>query len=218
MLISHKHKFIIIDIPKTGTKSIRQTLIPLKVVDIIGEAKPPHLCDFSHHGSIREAAVRFKDRGWYINDYLKYSVVRNPWDRYLSFLTYYKTKLYFYRNNKPLNDNQERQEKNTIKMFHNKTDEEVLRDIIISYPAQKSYLVDSNNNMVMDSIGQLENFQDGFNRFCQLVGIPDQQLLHKNKSKCVITKKEVFAQELIDMVAEKEKWVINKFNYDFDFH
>ena len=70
----------------------------------------------------------------------------------------------------------------------------------------------------MDRIGQLENIQNDFNNFCQLVNLPEQQLPHRNKSSNLnINKKDLFTQELIDMVSEKEKWVIDKFGYDIDF-
>jgi len=36
MLISHKHKFITIDIPKTATRSLRETLLPQNIIDIVG--------------------------------------------------------------------------------------------------------------------------------------------------------------------------------------
>lgn len=219
MLISHEHKFITIDIPKTGTRSLRRTLLPLGIIDIVGEPKPPGTCDFSHHGNIKEIISLFGKHGWGdCNKYLKYSVVRNPWNRYFSFFTYYKEKLKFYTDNTaPLNDNQIRQHKNILKIFNGDNDTEALKSLILKFPSQKEYLVDDSNVVMVDQIGQLENIQDSFNEFCQLVKIPKQKLQHENKSKSSVNKSDLFTQELIDMVAEKEKWVIDKFNYDCNF-
>jgi len=220
MIISHKHKFLIIAIPKTASNSIRKSLVPLGVIEEKVSPRPVCNDEFKQHGTISEAITEFNKRGWDYNDYFKYSIVRNPWDRYFSFLTYYKSKLEFYRNdNEPLNENKERQKMNVVKRFDNKTYKEVLRDLIINNPSQMSYLIDSNNNIIMDRIGQLENIQNDFNDFCQLVNLPKQQFAHRNKSSNLnINKKDLFTQELIDMVAEKEKWAINKFNYDFNLH
>jgi hypothetical protein len=215
MLISHKHKFLIIAIPKTASSSIRRTLVSLGVVDERVCPRPVHKNEFKQHGTISEAITEFNKRSWNYNDYFKYSIVRNPWDRYLSFLTYYKTRLDFYKNNKPLNNNQKIQKNQIIRRFNNKTDREILRDLIIQNPAQSFYLVDSNNNIIMDRIGQLENIQNDFNDFCRSVKITEQLLLHKNKSKFTLSKTDLYTQELVDMVMEKEKWVINEYGYDF---
>ena len=67
----------------------------------------------------------------------------------------------------------------------------------------------------MDRIGQLENIQNDFNDFCRSVKITEQLLLHKNKSKFTLSKTDLYTQELVDMVMEKEKWVINEYGYDF---
>jgi len=119
MLISHKHKFIIINIPKTGSRSLRETLAPLNVIDLIGGSSQSSVeVKFSHHGYIKEAVSGFKEEGWDFNEYFKYSFVRNPWDRYFSFYTYYKDKLKFYqKTNIELNDNQQRQKINTFNLL-----------------------------------------------------------------------------------------------------
>ena len=72
--------------------------------------------------------------------------------------------------------------------------------------------------MCFDQIGVFQNISNDFDTFCQAVNIPNQKLAHENKSKWNIDKRDIFTQETIDMVAEKEKWVINKFDYDFDFY
>lgn len=220
MLISHKNKFIIINIQKTGTKSLRQTLVPLNVIDLIGKPLPLSAkIKFRQHGFIKEVISGFEEEGWNFNEYFKYGFVRNPWDRYFSFYTYYKDKLKFYQEtNIELNDNQQRQKINAFCLFKNKTYEEVFKSIILKFPPHINYFIDNSGNMVMDEIGQLENITGDFNGFCKKVNIsPIPKLLHENKSDKVSVKKDnLYTQELIDIVAEKEKWVIDKFGYDFN--
>ena len=87
MLISHKHKFITIDIPKTGTRTLRESLQPLGIIDVVGQ---PEWKNFYQHGSINDCELGFKDRGWDFENYFKFSVVRNPWKRYVSFFKWTK--------------------------------------------------------------------------------------------------------------------------------
>ena len=111
MLISHKYKFIIINIQKTGTTSLRRTLMPLNIVDVAGISAPiSSNVKFHHHGTIKDAISSFKEEGWNIKEYFKYSIVRNPWDRYFSFFAYSKNKLNFYKETDiKLNTNLKRQ-------------------------------------------------------------------------------------------------------------
>jgi hypothetical protein len=215
MLISHKHKFITIDIPKTGSRSTRTALQPQNVIDIVGE---PRGVRFRQHGTAEEAFSGFQKERWDFDDYFKFSIVRNPWNRYFSFLTYYKTKIKHYQETKgTLNENQERQKKFILNFSNGRTDLQMLTNIIKNSLPQKKYLINSNGDVVMDQIGQLENIENDFVKFCKNVGIlPIAKFKHENKSSVKnISKHDIYTQELIDMVAEKEKWVINKFRYIF---
>tara|TARA_R110000772_G_scaffold234231_1_gene345824 strand:- start:371 stop:1042 length:672 start_codon:yes stop_codon:yes gene_type:complete len=222
MLISHKHKFIIIEIPKTGTTSLRKALRTLGVVDVFGKPTVGKLrrerLAFYQHGSIMDANEALKHRGRDLDEYFKFSAVRNPWNRYFSFLTYYKTKLKYYQETKePLEENQQRQKKYILNLFGGKTDRQILIAIIEKFSHQKKYLININGDVVMDKIGQLENISNDFNVFCESAGIiPTPKLLHENKSDSqFLIKEELYTQELIDMVAKKEKWVIERFNYKY---
>ena len=222
MLISHKHKFVIINIEKTGTKSLRKSLKKLGIIDVIGEPLPiSSQIKFRHHSNMNEVVEGFKEEGWNINRYFKFSVVRNPWDRYFSFFTYYKTRLKYYQETKePLNDLNQTQKKNTLNFFNDRTNLQVLTALIKRFPQQRKYLTNSNGDVVMDKIGQLENISNDFDEFCESVGIiQTPKLPYENKSdNQSLIKKELYTEELIDVVAEKEKWVIDKFGYDFNLH
>ena len=106
MLISHGHKFITIDIQKTGTRSMRATLMPSGIIDIVG--RPDVKINdpgFSQHGTAQMCKKEFDRRyiesvgtDWNWHEYFKYSIVRNPWKRYVSLLLYRKEKAEEYNN------------------------------------------------------------------------------------------------------------------------
>lgn len=72
MLISHKHKFVFIHIPKTGGDSITAALKPFS--EVVGD-------DLERkHLPAKEIRERFfKDRDW--SSYLSFAVIRNPWEQ-----------------------------------------------------------------------------------------------------------------------------------------
>ena len=88
MLISHKHKFITIDIPKTGTRSMRMSLEPLGVIDIAGGPYATQDNPFEQHGSALSAKKQFIEKNWNWKEYYKWIIVRNPWNRYFSFFKF----------------------------------------------------------------------------------------------------------------------------------
>ena len=217
MLISHKHKFITIDIPKTGTRSLRETLTSKEgVVDVLG--KPYNSDDIlKQHASILDAEQGFHENDWLgFNSYYKYSVVRNPWDRYFSFFTYYKMKADEYSESATYpNVMARKQGKMASELFRLKTPLQVLRTLIRDQPAHAHFLLDKNNECQFNRITLFEDLKTGFEEFCYDIGIELPGLKHANKSTKSTTKEDIYTQELIDMIAEKEKWLIDRFNYDY---
>jgi len=213
MLISHKHKFITIDIPKTGTRTLRESLQPLGIIDVVGQ---PKWKNFYQHGSINDCELGFKDRGWDFENYFKFSVVRNPWDRYFSFLTYYKMKADEYSEEIEYpNELDKKQGEMAVDLFKGRSYAEVLKTLIQNRPPHSYFLLNEDNSCEFNRITLFEDLNRGFEEFCLDVGVTAPPLMHSNKSSASITKEEVYTQELIDMVAEKEKWVIDKFNYKY---
>jgi hypothetical protein len=188
MIISHSHKFITIDIPKTGTRSRRTSLIPMGVIDITG---PPKAENFHQHGTVEDCKRGFAKEGWSFDDYLKFSVVRNPWERYLS--------LYEWTNKKYPGINKS------------------LDKIILHSQSQDKYILNTDMSVGVDIIERFENFNETFKMLCNSVDIsPVPDLKHLNKTQYEKPITEYYSDELINKVAEKEKWVINNFGYKFN--
>ena len=69
---------------------------------------------------------------------------------------------------------------------------------------------------MIDLFGDTEKFHESFISFCDKVGIsPVPKPSHGNKGTYTKPWRDYYDQELIDMVAEKEKWAIYNFGYTF---
>ena len=223
MLISHKYKFITIDIPKTGTKTLRQTLLPVIPIDVIGKGDNPNDY-FYQHCNVNACERGFKKRGWDFNSYKKFSTLRNPWKRYVSFLMYKINKGNKYKNATETelaewNQLEKIQGKKCSEAFdrHGRNEVDFLKFIIKQNPSQDTFVLNKNGEIAIDILGDLDNFDSHFLNFREKVGLPNiPSLKHSNKSSYKKPHTEYYNQELIDMVAEKEKWIINNFNYKFE--
>ena len=235
MLISHKHKFITIDIPKTGTRSFRESLVPLGVIDEFGA---PNLnAEFYQHDGAIRAKKQFAKNGWNWNEYFKFTIVRNPWQRYFSFFKYFKQKSERYVNSKlmgaylnsksnvwqhsGLYQNWINQEINDCRqafdLFSSSgNDQTVLKNIILNNDSQDSYYCDESGKIMVDHIAEFDNLQNEFVFLCNQIGIKTPTLQHGNKSSNSLKMHDIFDQQLIDLVAKKEKSVIQFKNYNFN--
>lgn len=215
MLISDKYKFVTIDIPKTGTKTVRETFGP--IVNVIGQGK-------KQHQSIIECRDAYFSGDRDLNEYLKFSAVRDPWSRYVSFASYVMERAKDY--NQSL---KEGTDKNLSKIAQNqgvcynrllkrsKYDEkELLKNLIESRPSQDFYILDENKDLLIDVLASTECLQQDIEFFIEKVGIEEPlKITHGNKGSYSKSYQDFYNQELIDMVAEKEKWVIDYKGYDF---
>tara|TARA_B100002019_G_scaffold106695_1_gene91682 strand:+ start:26824 stop:27474 length:651 start_codon:yes stop_codon:yes gene_type:complete len=214
MLISHKHKFITIDIPKTGTRSLRQSLIPLKVINICGE---PNLnAEFYQHDNAIRVRKQFKKNNWNWNDYFKFTIVRNPWARYFSFFKYFKSygeKYLCLDESINWGKPEINQGKHCAELFKNRDDHAVLRKIILNNNSQDSYYSDDKGRVIVNHVASFENLEDEFVFLCNQVGMSSPGLQHGNKSSSLLKMTDIYDQELIDLVAKKESRVIELKGY-----
>lgn len=208
-MISHKHKCIFVEIPKTGCSSIRS---------VIGSPPKPHLniCQikdslrygWTHYGGIKNKIFNcfypllptksrklIGDRQF--NSYFKFGFVRNPWDRVVS--------LYLRGEG--------------LQMHHQMTFNEFVSWIKYSsstciHPVphvnQLDWLVDPHGNVMVDFIGRFENFQKDWLIVSNKLRLP-KVLPHRNRNP--IKKKHY-----TEFYTESTKRIINqKFQCDIEY-
>lgn len=216
MLISHKHKFITIDIPKTATRSLRETFVPQNIIDIVGE---PNLnADFYQHGTAQQCSNSLQKLNKNFSEYFSFVVVRNPWDRYYSFFKYFKEYAKKYKNKDTSvkwNAPEINQGRMCEELFANKTDEIVLRNIIINNECQSDYYMNQDNEIIVSRIAKFENLNKEFELLCNQVNVNYSPLLHGNKSIIKNSYYNIYTKETINLVAEKEKNVIELNGYKY---
>ena len=216
MLISHKHKFITIDIPKTGTRSFRESLVPVGVIDEFGA--PNLKAEFYQHDDAIRAKKQFAKNNWNWNLYYKFTIVRNPWQRYFSFFKYFKSYGEKHmRRDESINwrEPEINQGKACVELFKGKNDQTVLKNIILNNDSQDSYYCDESEKIIVDHIATFENLENEFVFLCNQAGIQTPSLQHGNKSSNSHNMYDIYNQELINLVAEKEKCVIKLKGYQY---
>ena len=99
-------------------------------------------------------------------EYFKFAIVRNPWDRLVSFYKYlgYKNQMDF--------------KTFVTEEFKNK----VFKERYWFVGPQYEYVVDKNGKMIVDFIGKFESLQEDFDRACPLMALPATNVPHVNKS------------------------------------
>ena len=191
-MISHRHKFVFIHIPKTGGTTLEAYLLGIEGVE-----RPNSLNDLSKENKKKYHLDHIKSQPHAFfseidskirKNYFSFTFVRNPFDRVVS-------------------------EYNWDPQFRNVT---FLNFLQRQHKWQKRHsnsqleFIDENINF----IGRFENFQEDFNTVCDKIGIPKQKLPHKNKSKHKHYT-EYYDDETRQRVAEKYAKDIEYFNYKF---
>lgn len=215
MLISHKSQFIVINIPKTGTRSIRETLKTQCILDVVGEPNPNS--KFYQHETSNNIKKVVTEQNWNWKEYYSFVCVRNPWKRYLSFFKYYMEYAEKYKNkdnNIMWNNAEIAQGEMCVELFKKNKKEVILKNIILNNKPQSEYYLDQHKNVMVNHIAKFENLNSEFKKLCNKLRIDSVNLLHENKSDFNFDC-DIYSQELIDMVAKKENHVINLKGYDF---
>jgi hypothetical protein len=151
MLISHRYKFVCINIPKTGTatrEAVFKNYIDLWFKD--KKFKVPYF--IPRHSPAYVAKREFSINGWNWDDYFKFAFVRNPWYRYIS--------LY------------EMQIRNPFYGIQKDFNSWVTEGKLGAAPNQDYYYLEK-NRVILDKVYKYENLEDSIKEICSIVGIKE---------------------------------------------
>lgn len=176
MIVSHKHRFIFVAVPRTGTQSIRAALRPhlddgdWEQADWqAGKRLPiPEIAAIDHgHVTAMEMQPALDERAW--REYFKFSFVRNPWERFVSCAFFKNTRRPFFL----------AQPRRYLKLLL----ESPSTMSGLFYRPQLGFLGDAEDRLAVDYVGRFESLQDDFDRVCRQVGLPPTALTHLNRSR-----------------------------------
>ena len=212
-MISHKYKCIFVEVPKSGSTSVRA---------ILGKAWKPHLNLWQIKKQMETYWTRYGGRknrilaSLYLllpeerrreigrrqfETYFKFGFVRNPWDRVVS--------LY------------ERNE--AVQMRQVMTFEEFVRWIQYSsstcvhsspHRYQLDWFVDANGKMLADFIGRFERLEEDWAVVAKKIGV-SEVLPHARANPRARHYTEYYTPETQSIIEEKFKVDIETFNYRF---
>jgi hypothetical protein len=184
--ISHERKFIWFRVAKVGTRTILNHLKECEVhLDV-------------HHGSWLHYPVNSFD------GYFKFAFVRNPWERLASC---WRNKVidrnYFHF------DDSEHEKMKTFENFVG-----YVSDLDIDgcdrHLRSQSVLIDLN---AIDYLGRMETFGEDANCIFRRLGLPEKDILRKNKSSSEQNYQEYYTERLIEKVAQIYQRDIQIFGY-----
>jgi len=198
-MISHKHKFLYIHIPKCGGVSIKNALKNNEVKR-----------DLLHNDLNNKRLIKQEDK---LKKYFKFSFVRNPWDRMISLYHYFsqfKESRVFYSDN--INIIKKTQDMSFLDFCTKKNWQKMHNGF--HFKPMTDWISNDSGSLSLDYIGRVESLQKDFDIICDKIGIPHQELPRKNKSKHKHYT-EYYDDETKQIVAEKYAKDIKHFGYKF---
>lgn len=153
----------------------------------------------------------------HFEDYLICSVVRNPFDRLVSYYHFLIQKQYGVFTKEFLGSVSDINKGFNYWLLETETvikEQYLYKESIIQKQTQCDYLCDNNNNILVDYIGKFETIDTDWKTICDLYKIKYTELPMKNTSMRP-GYKNVYSQEAIDFVEKYHKDDLDRFNYTF---
>jgi len=203
MFISHKYKTIFIHIQKTGGDSVENIFRKknrrlITRISLPSEILRTKHCYISDMYNVVDKKI--------LNSYTKFCVVRNPFDRMVSWYSMFKHKTGVFNDvMSAVNNNT-----NTFRDF-------ILlpnKDLFHRFYVNQIDYISINNKIFVDEILMFENLNEDFNIFKQKINFK-ATLPHKNKSIREKDYRKYYDDELIEIVYKRFKKDFDYFNYTF---
>ncbi len=200
VVISHDFKTIFVHIPKTGGTSV-ESMFGLVQTWEHKRKKFKEMDQKGKHWGITEMTEHYSD---YLNNYYKWTIVRNPWERDLSLYNMMKGQMKY----RHLTFKQYLKD---VIQFHLEIKDPNFKNLI--FQNQVKYIT-SGYHVAVDDIVRYEYIDAGWERICKKIKKPYEKLRHLRKVK----KQPIdhyYDQECIDLVAKMRKEDIEFLNYDY---
>lgn len=207
MIISERHKFIFVAIPKTGTHSVRRALRPhlgdqdLEQVRLFEEKSfpVPALARLGH-GHITLGQLRpFVDPAKF-DSLFKFAFVRNPFDRFVSYCAFITREQRAF----------DKDPKAVMRQFASTaaTNRHIL------FQPQHIFVTGAGGELLTDYVGRVEQMQQCYDEICDRIGIETTELEKANVSQRG-DYRQYYDAELIDSVARVYSRDLELFGYEF---
>jgi len=219
MLISRKHNFIYVHIPKAAGQSITNALVPYAALNY--QKALAYVVPFRYQLKLLSALKRYLNlyvwpqpyadhaRAWqiceslgeeYFSEYFSFTFVRNPWDRLLSAYSYALV-------------NKRHGRHKLISSFSGFNDYVRWHCIEDSIGLQSDFVFGNDGRKLLSYVGRVENIEAGIGEIEEAIGI--QLRLSKHNVSNTLNYRNVYSKDTRELVARTYAPDIDAFDYSF---
>lgn len=206
-ILSHRHRFVFIAVPKVASHSIRFALRghlaeedEEQVSLFVRKRIERPIFAAQEHGHQTAAEVRESLGSELWAQYFSFAVVRNPWDRFVSYVAF------MMRHNGAFERDPQAAMRRVLANPQNQS--------LVHYRPQTDFVTDATGRIIVSKICRAESLQQDFDLVCEALALPHSTLEVRNTSSHG-PYVDYFDDALRDAVATRYAADIDLFGYRF---